>query len=65
MDKQNKEWLTVAEAAKALDGCAATVRSYCRSGKLMYKKSGVGGRTSRWLVSRASIDLYRKANRNS
>lgn len=63
MGKQ-KDWLTVAEAAKALGGCALTIRTYAKNGTLVARKSGVGGRTSPWEISRASIEKLMDANRN-
>lgn len=64
MGKQKTEWLTVAEAAEALGGCAATVRKYAKNGTLVARKDGIGGRTSPWEISRASITAYQVANRN-
>jgi hypothetical protein len=64
MGKQKAEWLTVAEAAKALGGCALTIRKYAKNGTLVARKFGIGGLTSPWEISRASIEAYQKANRN-
>lgn len=54
-----KEWYTVADAAKLLNKQPFTIREWCRLRRIDAKKRKCGrGRTSEWVISRAAIERY-------
>jgi len=57
--RMNREWLTVGEAAKALEKQPFTVREWCRLGRIHAKKRKCGrGRTTEWVISVQEIERY-------
>ncbi len=56
-----REWLTPAEAGRALGKAEFTVREWCRHGRLRAQKRASGrGPHPAWVVSRQELDRYRR-----